>query len=145
MKKDIKYRKRLEKLATHLESGKLGHKKFDFSVWNRTKDRNDAEPYSCGYAGCAIGECPIVFPRDWKFTGTGGVGLKVDHDYEDEDAVTFFGITRSELYHLFVPDLQHIDLYGGKQLGVKATRKQVAKNIRIFIEKFKSGELEYDE
>lgn len=145
MKKDLKYRKRLEKLATHLESGKLGHKKFDFSAWNRTRFHDNAKPYTCGYAGCAIGECPIVFPRDWGFTASGGVGLNGDSAYVEKDAREFFGLLESELYHLFVPSMQRVSLYGGKMLGGKATRKQVAKNIRIFIEKFKSGELEYDE
>lgn len=54
-------KKRLRKLADHLMHGKLGHKRFDFNEYNLPSEGFDEK--GCGTAGCAIGECPIVFPR----------------------------------------------------------------------------------
>lgn len=51
-------KERLLKLAEHLEVGELGHEVFDFTVYG-----------GCGFAGCALGECPTVFPDDWAFRG----------------------------------------------------------------------------
>jgi len=41
---------RLEKMATHLESGKLGHEHFDFSVVNAGRTNKKG----CGTAGCVL-------------------------------------------------------------------------------------------
>jgi hypothetical protein len=132
---------RLLKLAKHLESNKLGHKKFDFGRWTDGYNR-------CGTAGCAIGECPIVFPKDWKF-GVGEVFLisqetqldKVNAwDYERalQGAKKFFGITKGQFNHLFVPSegweiTQRTNKYGGDVLYPNATPSKVAANIRTFV------------
>ncbi len=140
----IKYN-RLLKLAKHLESGKLGHKKFDFSMVSGGAKK----PYTCGTSGCALGECPIVFPRDWKFglldvTGWMDetfVSLK-DTKYDSgdfvndiaiKDAKKFFGLTHKQALHLFYPSSQNPSLYGGDYIDETATRKQVASNIREFV------------
>lgn len=66
---------RLMKLAEHLESGTLGHDNFDFSAWNRGNRKEN----NCGTNGCALGECPILFPKEWFFI----------HDF---DSNTFDGV-----------------------------------------------------
>jgi len=122
---------RLRKLAAHLMHGKLGHDRFDFWSFNTGNQK-------CGTAGCAIGECPIVFPSDWMFEklwyGTPVLrrgNMRNLHPFIS--AEVFFGITAEECGHLFNPGFQIPALYGGKRLGGKATRYKVAHNIDEFI------------
>lgn len=133
------HKKRLLKLADHLEKGKLGHKKFDFSVVNADTAGNELAKNGCGFAGCAIGECPIAFPREWCFTkgaallrgrkaARSGLGNRLQAFSSAED---FFGLTKVESYHLFSPGRQ----FHGSYLGIDATPKQVARNIRAFVKR----------
>lgn len=110
--------KRLIKLAEHLETGKLGHKRFDFNVYN-----NVSEP-RCGTAGCAIGECPILFPSYWKWDYSGDPALRRG---DSKAYSAFFEITQEEYKLLFIPSEEPFGL------PPTATRKQVAKNIRDFV------------
>lgn len=123
---------RLTKLAEHLETGKLGHKIFDFSTYNANRNGDDMGTARCGTAGCAIGECPIVFPDEWKFDKLGGIVLR-----SGDDHTVFFDITDEQYDHLFLPNDQDCETYGGEELGKDATRYQVAANIRAFIERVK--------
>jgi len=123
------HKKRLQKLADHLKNGKLGHQRFDFSQLN-----SKAEPYSCGTAGCALGECPIVFPKLWRFNGVADPALKHEGSGDSFwDAEIFFGLTDEESSHLFNPESQHPLRFGGEHLHGDATRRQVARNIEAFI------------
>lgn len=124
--------RRLEKLATHLESGKLGHEKFDFSQYNNSYDNK------CGTMGCALGELPILFKRDWKFDEIGAPSLRnsqSDFPYPRSDAMNYFGISEKEANRLFYPiDEDDVELSPkGSILPPSATRKQVAKGIRKFL------------
>lgn len=127
-------KKRLLKLADHLMRGKLGHKKFDFSTYNSFSPNN---PSGCGTNGCAIGECPIVFPRQWKFAkGSGAPILRCeDTHYEQDSGQIFFDVGMREYEHLFIPEMQNPSRFGGVHPGFKATRKQVARNILPFVKK----------
>lgn len=60
------------------------------------------------------------------------------YDASFRDSIDFFGLTKEEANHLFVPEFQDTYNYGGINLGDGATRKQVAKNILAFIEKKRS-------
>lgn len=129
-------KRRLLKLARHLESGNLGHKKFDFDNYNRAKTGGYV-PYKCGYAGCAIGEMPILFPDEWRFDNDGFPVLKGKDVFEMpiDSGVEFFEISDGEYSHLFVPNNQLPFRYGGDFLSDNATPKQVASNIRAFVKK----------
>ncbi len=143
------YKNRLLKLAEHLASGKLGHKKFDFGAYNFSPFGTELKPYSCGTSGCAIGECPIVFPRHWKFGENTFPSLKSFSDNEFGEATEksgqiFFGITDDEYEDLFLPqDEKDEDFpYGGQDeispwnirpIKENATRRQVAASIRRFV------------
>jgi len=127
---------RLLKLAQHLETGKLGHKKFDFSIISEGPRRRNG----CGTAGCAMGEMPIVFPRAWKFEDPNayrpiicrmsGINKGLNTGFRE-----WFGITTIESDHLFLPGHQKPRLFGGRSLDVHAKKSSVAKNMRAFIEK----------
>lgn len=126
------YSTRLLKLANHLEKGKLGHKKFDFSIYNS----NDIDQNGCGSSGCAIGECPVAFPKHWEFSKNGTPVLREClFGSPCHSGETFFGINEEEYEHLFTPAGQMTRMYGGKYLNPSATKIQVAKNIRAFVEK----------
>lgn len=128
--------RRLEKLATHLESGKLGHKKFDFSQYN------DSLTDKCGTAGCAIGELPILFPRSWKFDDLGYPKLRDSGSFIiTNDVMDYFEITEEEAHRLFYPiDEEDVELSpNGSVLPLSATRKQVAKGIRKFLKEKRNG------
>lgn len=127
------HKERLEKLADHLERGKLFHEVFDFRVINATDGKSDLSG-SCGTAGCALGECPGLWPDDWEWDEWGSVGLKDCGSLFAPEQV-FFGLNAYEAGHLFYPMLQEPDFYGGKELSGDATRHEVAANIRAFITK----------
>lgn len=116
---------RLIKLAKHLESGKLGHKRFDFSQFNGEMDPVEPKPYTCGTAGCALGECPIIFPKQWRFDSNSFPALRRGDASGYEAGAEFFGLNGVEVRSLFDPS--------DSGLGGKATRKQVAKRIRQFV------------
>ena len=144
------HKARLKKLADHLINGKLGHKKFDFNKWNASKGASffteGREPYKCGYAGCAIGECPIAFKKDWKFDEDALPVMRKSYKNARATAPTFssrpelsgmsfFGIDHEEFQHLFFPNSQNVSKYGGKKLGPNAKAESVANNILAFLEK----------
>ncbi len=123
---------RLHILYDHLMYGKLGHKKFDFRQFNSDTENK------CGTAGCAIGECPVIWPEDWCFNA-GGTPVLNNSLWVRRSVFTWFDITESEYYHLFEPDSQDIEKYGGKNLVMTATREQVAANIKAFINKMEKS------
>lgn len=113
-------------LAEHLEKGQLGHQIFDFGMYN------DAITNTCGTTGCAIGECPIAFPQDWGFSELGTPRLNGELNIRDS-AMKFFEIESGEFSHLFTPDCQSPDYFGGIHLTLDATKEQVAANLRAFV------------
>jgi len=133
---------RLLKLAEHLERGKLGHSVFDFDVMCVQR--------KCGTAGCAIGECPWAFPDEWELveiysSWDNGPPLLDPQLKRDslgdgwDDAKEFFGLTDEQARSLFMPDHAEGDFgsyrrYNGIRLGKDATPKQVAANIRAFVD-----------
>ena len=123
-------KERLLKLADHLEHGKLGHKVFNFEVYNTRKDGDYPRVNRCGYMGCAIGECPIIWPEDWEFMP---YPVLKGTRWSDRSGVKWFDITLAEFRRLFTPYNQHPDRYGGIALGDDATKEQVAANIRAFV------------
>lgn len=138
-------RARLLKLATHLREGNLGHKKFDFSTFNDIgENESKFAKNGCGTLGCAIGECPIVFPKLWHFRARVGSSgsirqprLKADHSNDEtffpsaKDAGVFFGLDYDSTKGLFFPS--NYRPWNDTRLGEKATRKQVAASIRQFV------------
>lgn len=149
MKRKIKF-DRLQKLADHLKSGKLGHKKFDFNNYNIGRPYNNFDAKGCGFAGCAIGELPFVFPKLWRFNNADISFFRFPRlrrntfNNTSSDGEEFFNINSCEYQHLFVPScadhvFQDILLYGGRILKSGAKPKSVAKNIEAFIKKMKEG------
>jgi hypothetical protein len=127
----------LRRLSTHLKKGKLGHKRFYFGAWNTFfwggVEKAPIEPYKCGYAGCAIGECPIVFKNQgWKFNQDGQPVHGSSREIRTS-ITKFFKITEREAQHLFFPLRQNPDKFGGEVLLWNASRRDVAHNIDIFI------------
>lgn len=117
---------RLRQLAEHLLHGKLGHKKFNFSSYNTSKD-------SCGTAGCAMGECPILWPKHFRFEHY-EVMLNGLHS-STQSGMEWFNLTSNQYSHLFIYYSQSPELYGGEgSLGFNATKEQVASNILAFCE-----------
>lgn len=127
-------KERLLKLAEHLDKGKLGHKRFDFRVFNSNveyKLKKKAPIYSepggnvCGTNGCAIGELPFVFPDAVEFSHAG-----IRFHNRTEDVCSFFGIDFHEKYFLFFPREYSSDF---SRLPARAGRHQVAAHIRKFV------------
>lgn len=129
-------RGRLMKLANHLLHGKLGHEEWNFSVLNNGL----FDKKGCGTAGCALGECPIVFPRHWKFSKQSTYYFyptlkSCQFENAFSCAIKFFGIEYGAAAHLFDPNSQKPEEYGGKALGNDAAREEVARNILAFLKK----------
>lgn len=128
------FKERLLKLADHLESGKLGHRKFDFGHLHITGEF-DARDGFCGMLGCAMGEFPVVFPRHFKFEGDSGIHFKKHNinAWYEHGIREFFDLDNDAVNHLFYPGLQQPKKFGGRMLGDKARRSSVARNIRKFV------------
>lgn len=126
---------RLLLLADHLESGKLGHDAFyfgdyhvpDVSMCHELK----ALGITCGSVGCALGECPTIFPNDWSFDNEGYPTFGILP--RRSGACAYFGIDLDEVDHLFMPGQQRCESYGGQYLQTLSTKEQVASNIRAFV------------
>jgi hypothetical protein len=144
------YIDRLNKLADHLDHGKLGHKLFDFGSWNRSWNFHGQEydENGCGYQGCAIGECPILFPDEWEFVPDGSTFDPVLKDLDvkwpalaiSRSIEKFFGLNDNEIDVVFVGYNQSMCNEGMylqdsniQQLPQSATKEEVAENIRKFI------------
>lgn len=135
--KAFHYRKRLQKLIDHLDHGKLGHPVFNFGQWNDGEKVNH-----CRTNGCAIGECPVLFPLQWTFRTYhlqwGGRDrpvlkkrIRLRNCYRDDldpsvkSAALFFGVDYETAYRMFTPD--------GSGLSCTAKRKTVAKHLKKFL------------
>lgn len=134
-----KYKKRLLDLATHLEKGKLIHETFDFKYLNYNNNESFAgpAPYTCGTAGCALGEMPAV-SKSWNFDKYAEPHLKGTSKDPFRSAEKWFDISESAAEHLFNPNEQNPTEFGGKDLNTEATAKQVAANIRAFVKKMEA-------
>jgi len=131
------HKKRLLKLAIHLETGVLGHKEFAFNILN-------AGPFDrvgCGTKGCAIGECPVLFPEDWKFSPVGDRS-PILRSEESNDvfsigcAAIFFGLSYQDTECLFVPGGLRFNAsfsHRPSLLKFDATKELVAASIRKFV------------
>ena len=140
------HKKRLLKLADFLD--KLPRKKFNFTEVVSGQETPN-KTLTCGSQACAIGWCPVVFPRLTEYHITSGwstahnflvVKMKgVDFDGGSLDSVThigeeLFGLDYSESYALFVPNNTQALGLGLRSLGDDATPKQVAKNMRKLVD-----------
>lgn len=133
--------RRLNQLGRHLLKGKLGHKKFDFRFYNVDFVGNGhavASPKVCGTAGCAIGECPILFPDMWEFSDAGHPVLRGQSSSPFGSAMTFFGLEYGEFKSLFVPKASYETRQTNpNQISGKASRKVVGGRILNFVRKQK--------
>ena len=125
---------RLQKLHDHLVKGQLNHTVFDFAKFHSHT--------GCGTAGCALGEAPYLFPDDWQFVQQYGMTRPVlkglppsNFRASHRAAMQFFGISSKAADHLFFPRLQTPKLYGGVVLTGRASKEEVARNIRLFIKR----------
>jgi hypothetical protein len=119
---------RLLRLAAHLEGGQLGHATFDFNNWHIGGSLG-----TCGTSGCAIGECPFVWPNDWCFENEFPKLQNQPEHGAMTSAETWFSLSYDEARHLFIPGRQDPEQFGGEHLEETATKEQVASNIREFV------------
>src|SRR6266849_5188737 len=101
------YIRRLKKLEVHLRRGKLAHKKFYFGAWNADKYLRAFTTNGCEFAGCAIGECPKVFRRHWRWC-KGAPRLRLSSVCDPAvSAQKFFGLSERKADGLFLPRSLH--------------------------------------
>ena len=118
------YKDRLLKLAMFLE--KLPPRKFNLESFTTIEgplpSQDLIKDFSCGTTGCAVGWCPVVFPKFCKYSSpvkdyndklTCAIIAKNNpNNYIDNQRVTnssfawasgFFGINKSYCDYLFLP------------------------------------------
>ena len=118
------YKNRLLKLAKWLMNFKPTEKRaWDFST---------VVQFNCKTTACALGWCPVVFPKDFEYTPCRDrVTLIGKRMRSFVAAQKFFDINQDESRHLFMPFCQNTKI--GVKLGTDAKPKQVAKNIIKFV------------
>lgn len=152
---------RLQKLAEHLNSGKLFHKRWNIACYNENEirpagykkeqfhlEKSTDAGYNNGFArmGNAIGECPGLFPNEWMFVRLESDSLGVSYvpvlktfpatakNSEMKSAMNFFQITEDEYHLLFTPFGQDAKKYAGWfQLRLNSDVFEQAYNIWRFI------------
>ena len=94
---------RIRKLIAHLRGGKLGHEIFDMRVFNDAPGCDEISEIACGTRGCALGECPVIWPRSWAFIKDGVTLIRRSRDdgYDFGHAAHWFGIEYDEAGYLF--------------------------------------------
>ena len=145
---------RLSTLAQHLEKpqAELARGVFWFAVIAQDLEEEPAlirgEEISCGTAGCAMGELPLLFPEIVSWSLSGAVRW-ADDPASDPDLSQvcgeIFGLSPVETSHLFWPNAQRPDFYGGLRLGEDASKDEVAANIRAFVSKMQAETAEKQE
>ena len=139
--------RRLRKISQHLRKGKLAHRKFSVSFLNS----GDLDERGCGTLGCAMGEFPAIFRGDWVFRKLSDSHMTFDNITDQRTTLVmsgrskfslkhvarYLGLSHRQVYHLFMPDEQAPWLYGGAELGHRATRYQVAGNIEEFTKRLR--------
>lgn len=130
------YKDRLLKLATFLEN--VPRRKFNLSWFIDTKyDVLPSQDYLkegfCGTTACAVGYCPVVFPRLFSYkkdrnrVGTDNYEIVLSRNQDIKGftaAQEVFGISLDDLLYMFDPDS-----YNHRQRGPKS----VARRIRTFV------------
>ncbi len=97
--------KRLTKLADEL-AARVKAKKYQFcmATWVGDDPKTDSTEVHCGTAGCAIGLCPAIWPKHWRYvtTMTGYTAQASDGAADNYGSASrFFGIKDSEAVRLF--------------------------------------------
>lgn len=136
---------KLLQLAVFLD--KLPAEKFHFDQVVTEFDENSPDGM-CGSVCCAMGRCPVLFPEEVQWSGSKCPGDALidmttgdSKDYLDI-AMTMFGIEEYQAEALFSPGEQLLaDL---PRLWKDVTSKEVASNIRLFIEKEGRGDYAED-
>jgi hypothetical protein len=118
---------RLEKLANHLLFGEIHLDVFNFAeirkeyehnifadneddAWVKQCDNLTERIHSCGFAGCAIGELPALFPGEWTYTDFGYPKLKENRYYNVYvHTERFFNLCEDDCALLFAPNNLVID------------------------------------
>lgn len=124
---------RLSRLAEHLRKNKL-YEKID-----RSSISVPLRLYQNGsvirYFDFPFFECTHIF-KEWIFTSDGLPVLDgiTQPDIADS-AMDFFNLDCRAFRHLFSPEAQDCDKFGGRMLERNATEKEVAYNIRCFLER----------
>lgn len=141
------HKDRLLKLADYLYNT-VNPKNFDISWFVTNKNEIPSESsikeieqlliepdYDCGYAACAIGFMPAVFPNDfkWQVLVNNDISPRVayvhassdEQFYEWDNAMEFFAISRRQGKYLFLG----ISYPGNDEPGPK----EVAERIRTFV------------
>lgn len=118
---------RLQQLADHLLTGKLGHKVFYFNCFNKIiiGDLSKNPENTCGTHGCAIGECPILWPEYWHFDEVGYPIIKGEF-FVFDSIQTFFGLSEFDAEYLFTD-------WHNKKLTGNSTKEEVAAQILLYI------------
>lgn len=106
MKLDRKFKRRLNKLACFLDT--IPRRNFDLTCVVATDDLPTRDVAKCGAAACAVGWCPIVFPRSNIFFDKPDSWSTIDVEFPDGTnllgACDFFGLTFDQGHYLFTPD-----------------------------------------
>ena len=122
---------KLLRLAEHLENGRPGgHVTFDFSTYRL----GTPSEKHCGTAGCALGECMVLWPERFTINPSYAEGLYVDgRAMSGVWAGAFFGISSEAALALFWPCHERWWAPGEGWLTGTATAEEVARSIRMFV------------
>ncbi len=132
-------KERLTKLANHLKT--VPQKLFDLDYIvdvrfddldadDLQKERENKlkkmakQELNCGTTACAIGWCPVVFPRSFAWQDANTVVLKEKSKFgytlNDFDAAErFFGLNHNQAEYLFMPRSYHKSKRGPKSVAAR--------------------------
>lgn len=127
---------RLRQLALYLQGNEVRDINYIIEDEPEYIDHGDFVEKQVSFYYQAIVESIFIFRKEWKIDERG-------HVYWDKDpqksplssALLFYGLTTEQFQHLFIPNYQRTQLYGGKTLGNCVHPREIGENILQFLER----------
>ena len=123
---------RLHVMQQFLTTEKIPGRRWDFRYVDNQEKNNG---FSCGTAGCSIGELPMAFPESFRYRYGNPAPVSINNSSTPiQMAAIFFDIGMEEANGLFNFH-ENEEIYPGyKPLSETISRKKVADGIKKFLE-----------
>ena len=122
--------KQLEQFAKRLILNDINPRVKMINATSQLLLKENGEMYDIPTFYGPISQLPRIFRNEWTFSELGEYVWKDDpHQRTISSLLGFFGISVSQLLHIFIPGCQSLPLYGGVVLSPYSKSKEIGFNI----------------
>lgn len=127
---------RLRKLARYLKSNNVRDIQFIIEDEPEYIDHGDYVEKQVSFYYQAIASAIFIFRKEWRIDDQGLVYWEKDPEKSPlSSAFLFYGLTSEQFKHLFIPNYQRTQYYGGKTLGNCVHPREIGDNILEFLDR----------